>query len=56
MVEGDGGDRIHFLDWGGPPATPMAPGIVAIHGLGQTGWIWAPRPAGSPGAVARDGS
>ena len=52
MVEGDGGDRIHFLDWGGPPATPTAPGIVAIHGLGQTGWIWAPvarRLAGSSG-------
>jgi pimeloyl-ACP methyl ester carboxylesterase len=52
MVEGDGGDRIHFLDWGGPPPTPTAPGIVAIHGLGQTGWIWAPvarRLAGSSG-------
>ena len=52
MVEGDGGDRIHFLDWGGPPATPHGAGIVAIHGLGQTGWIWAPRSrrlAGSSG-------
>jgi len=42
MVDGDGGDRIHFLDWGGPPFTSAAPGILAIHGLGQTAWIWAP--------------
>jgi pimeloyl-ACP methyl ester carboxylesterase len=42
MVDGDGGDRIHFLDWGGPPVTPPTPGVLAIHGLGQTGWIWAP--------------
>jgi pimeloyl-ACP methyl ester carboxylesterase len=41
MVDSDG-DRIHFLDWGGPPVTPASPAILAIHGLGQTGWIWAP--------------
>ncbi len=52
MVDGEGGDRIHFLDWGGPPIGPIAPGIVAIHGLGQTAWLWAPvarRLAGSRG-------
>lgn len=33
------GDRIHFLDWGGPQATP---GVLLIHGLSQTAWIWSP--------------
>jgi pimeloyl-ACP methyl ester carboxylesterase len=41
MVEGDG-DRLHFLDWDGPPVTSQLPGVLAIHGLGQTAWIWAP--------------
>ena len=42
------GDRIHFLDWGGPDvtdgpdATPAGPGILLIHGLSNTAWIWAP--------------
>ena len=52
MVDGEGVDRIHFLDWGGPPVAPAAPGVLAIHGLGQTAWIWAPvarRLAGSGG-------
>jgi pimeloyl-ACP methyl ester carboxylesterase len=40
-VTSGGGDRIHFLDWGG--ASPMsAVGVVAVPGLGQTGGIWAP--------------
>jgi len=53
MVAGEGGDRIHFLDWDGPPAS--APGVVAIHGLGQTAWIWAPvaRRLGGPHGVRR---
>jgi pimeloyl-ACP methyl ester carboxylesterase len=34
------GTRIHFLDWGGPPAA--AHGVLLIHGLGQTAWTWAP--------------
>lgn len=33
------GDRIHFLDWGGPP---VAPGVLLVHGLSQTAWTWAP--------------
>lgn len=51
VVVVDAGDRIHFLDWGGR-TEPDRPGIVAIHGLGQTAWIWAPvarRLAGSHG-------
>ena len=34
------GDRIHFLDWGGPRAGP--PGVLLIHGLSNTAWSWAP--------------
>ena len=36
------GDRIHFLDWGGGPATIERPGVLLIHGLSQTAWSWAP--------------
>jgi pimeloyl-ACP methyl ester carboxylesterase len=38
------GDRIHFLDWGGPAAAGPAgePGILLIHGLSNTAWSWAP--------------
>src|SRR5687767_12362999 len=31
-------DRIHFLDWGGSGS----PGVLLIHGIAQTAWIWAP--------------
>jgi pimeloyl-ACP methyl ester carboxylesterase len=51
VVVVESGDRIHFLDWGGPE-TPAPPGVLAIHGLSQTGWIWAPvarRLAGAAG-------
>ena len=40
VVTVDVADRIHFLDWGGP--TGDAPGILLIHGLGQTAWSFAP--------------
>ena len=49
-VDSDG-DRIHFLDWGGPPSKSR-PGVIAIHGLGHTAWAWSPvarRLAGSAG-------
>ncbi|HEX2470671.1 MAG TPA: alpha/beta hydrolase [Candidatus Limnocylindrales bacterium] len=48
------GDRIHFLDWGGP-ARPRASGVVAIHGLGQTVWAWTPvaRRLGGPAGAIR---
>jgi pimeloyl-ACP methyl ester carboxylesterase len=42
IVEAGEGDRIHFLDWGVPRDGAPRPGVVAIHGLGQTAWIWAP--------------
>jgi pimeloyl-ACP methyl ester carboxylesterase len=50
VVVAESGDRIHFLDWGRPdaPGRPNAPsgaeaaGVLAVHGLSQTGWIWAP--------------
>ena len=32
------GDRIHFLDWGGAGE----PGIVLVHGLAASVWVWAP--------------
>ncbi len=58
VVVAETGDRIHFLDWGGPRAPsgpnalsgPDTPGVLAVHGLSQTGWIWAPiaRRVGGP--------
>lgn len=37
-------DRIHFLDWGGPSTAAEAggPGVVLVHGIAQTAWIWTP--------------
>jgi pimeloyl-ACP methyl ester carboxylesterase len=32
------GDRVHFQDWGGDGS----PGVVLVHGLAATSWIWAP--------------
>lgn len=42
LVGSSSGDRIHFLDWGGPPDASRKPGAVMVHGVSQTGWIWAP--------------
>jgi pimeloyl-ACP methyl ester carboxylesterase len=39
VVETAPGERIHFLDWGGP-ATPSGHGVLLIHGLGGTAWGW----------------
>ena len=53
VVVAESGDRIHFLDWGGPEVAAGRPGVVAVHGLSQTAWIWAPvarRLAGPDGA------
>jgi pimeloyl-ACP methyl ester carboxylesterase len=37
------GDRIHFLDWGGPVhPRPREPGDLLIHGLANTAWSWTP--------------
>ena len=43
MVVSDSGDRIHFLDWGGPTeSAPASPGVLLIHGLSTTAWAWTP--------------
>jgi pimeloyl-ACP methyl ester carboxylesterase len=54
MVAIGPGDRIHFLDWGGP-TDPDRPGVVTVHGLGQTAWIWTPvaRRLGGPRGTVR---
>ena len=39
IVTTDTGDRIHYIDWGGPAA--LAP-VLLIHGLASTAWSWAP--------------
>ena len=39
VVELAPGERIHFLDWGGPDR-PGAPGVLLIHGLAGTAWGW----------------
>jgi len=42
IVTADTGDRLHYLDWGGPePSPPGPPPLLLIHGLGHSGWIWA---------------
>jgi pimeloyl-ACP methyl ester carboxylesterase len=35
-------DRIHFLDWGGPADGDAGAGVLLIHGLSGTAWVWAP--------------
>ncbi len=42
-------DRIHFHDWGGPSGDPprgviagRGPGVLLVHGLLSTAWVWAP--------------
>ncbi|MEA2622211.1 MAG: hypothetical protein QOH61_1121 [Chloroflexota bacterium] len=41
VVTMDTGERIHFLDWGGPEAGSLPP-LVLVHELSQTAWSWAP--------------
>jgi pimeloyl-ACP methyl ester carboxylesterase len=43
IVTVDTGDRLHYLDWGGPAGdrSPLPP-LVLVHGLGATAWSWAP--------------
>jgi pimeloyl-ACP methyl ester carboxylesterase len=55
VVVTESGDRIHFLDWGGPADSGAARGFLAIHGLSQTAWIWAPvaRRLGGPAGIGR---
>jgi pimeloyl-ACP methyl ester carboxylesterase len=44
IVTADSGDRIHFLDWGGPTDPDPTPshGVLLIHGLSTTAWTWTP--------------
>lgn len=47
QVAVDTGDRIAFLDWGGPtsgpePGLPPLPPLLLVHGLSRTGWSWTP--------------
>ena len=42
MVTAGDRDRIHFLDWGMAGEAMRRRGVLAVHGLGQTAWIWAP--------------
>jgi pimeloyl-ACP methyl ester carboxylesterase len=39
VVEVGPGERIHFLDWGGP-REPRGHGVLLAHGLGGTAWAW----------------
>lgn len=50
LVEVAPGDRIHFLDWGGPE-DGGSQGAALIHGLSQTAWIWTPVARRLRGAV-----
>jgi len=39
----DTGDRLHYLDWGGPTADRKpTPPLLLVHGLASTAWAWAP--------------
>ncbi len=43
LVEIVPGERIHFLDWGGPePGRPPAWPVLLVHGLSATAWSWTP--------------
>ncbi|HYO42737.1 MAG TPA: alpha/beta hydrolase [Candidatus Limnocylindrales bacterium] len=44
LVTADDGTRIHFHDWGAPPAPDGGPvaGIVLVPGLLAPAWSWAP--------------
>jgi pimeloyl-ACP methyl ester carboxylesterase len=44
LVEIVPGERIHFLDWGGPgPGTdPGVHAVLLVHGLSATAWSWTP--------------
>ncbi len=42
LVEMVPGERIHFLDWGGPDPAGSTNPILLIHGLSATAWSWTP--------------
>jgi pimeloyl-ACP methyl ester carboxylesterase len=41
VVTVDPGDRIHFQDWGGTTEGTERPGVLLVHGLSATSWVWA---------------
>ena len=62
IVELAPGERIHFLDWGGPApiqetadgragGTPLLAGVLLVHGLGGTAWAWTAASRRLRGAV-----
>ncbi len=62
VVPADDGTRIHFLEWpeparAGAPGAPRSKGVLLIHGVAQTAWVWAPvarRLAATAHVVASD--
>jgi pimeloyl-ACP methyl ester carboxylesterase len=40
VVQLQGGERIHYLDWTVPD--PRARPLLLVHGLGRTAWTWLP--------------
>ena len=48
VVLADDGTRVHFLDWGG---SSERVGVLLVHGLSQTAWLWTPVARRLRGAV-----
>ena len=48
VVLADDGTRVHFLDWSGPQGSG---GVVLVHGISQTAWLWTPVARRLRGAV-----
>jgi pimeloyl-ACP methyl ester carboxylesterase len=42
VVTVDTGERIHYLDWGGPSGAHDLPPLQLVHGLSQTAFSWTP--------------
>jgi pimeloyl-ACP methyl ester carboxylesterase len=42
LVEIAPGERIHFLDWGGPEGDGRTNPVLLVHGLSATAWSWTP--------------
>jgi pimeloyl-ACP methyl ester carboxylesterase len=42
LVEIVPGERIHFLDWGGPMVEDGTNPVLLVHGLNSTAWSWTP--------------
>ncbi len=42
FLVGEGGVRLHFLDWGPSAASADGPGVLLVPGLLTPAWSWAP--------------